>query len=123
MALAAALGLWKEPLVVGPSENLDWAFRPDQKEITLHPGANTKVSYYARNNTDHTMTVQAIPSITPSEAAGHLHKTQCFCFNQTTLKAHQAMHMPIVFHFDNKLPKNILEVTMSYTLFKVKKAK
>lgn len=101
--------------------SIDWEFHPDEKEITLHPGANNKVSYYARNNTDHTMTVQAIPSITPSAAANHLHKTQCFCFNQTTLKAHQEIHMPIIFHFDNKLPKNIKEVTMSYTLFEIKK--
>ena len=100
--------------------NLKWDFRPDQKQITLHPGADVKVSYYARNNTNHKMTVQAIPSITPSAAANHLHKTECFCFRQTTLKAHQSMHMPIIFYFDNKLPANISEVTMSYTLFKVK---
>jgi len=105
------------------NQNINWEFYPNQKEITVHPGADTKVSYYARNNTNETMTIQAIPSITPNRAANHLHKTACFCFNQQTLKPHQSMNMPIIFHFDNKLPKNIHEVTMSYTIFKVKSRK
>lgn len=103
------------------NENLKWVFRPNQKTIQVHPGANQKVTYFARNDTDQTMTVQAIPSVTPSRAANHLHKTACFCFEQQTLKPHQSMNMPIVFHFDNKLPKDIHEVTMSYTLFRIKK--
>lgn len=103
------------------NERIDWDFYPDQKQITLHPGADVRVTYFARNNTDKTMTVQAVPSVTPAAAANHLHKTECFCFRQTTLKAHQSMHMPIIFHFDNQLPAKIQEVTMSYSLFIVKK--
>lgn len=87
----------------------------------MHPGIDNKVTYYARNNTNHVMTVQAIPSITPGQAAKHLHKVQCFCFESQTLKPGQSMDMPIIFHFDNQLPKNMHEVTMSYTLFQVKK--
>lgn len=105
------------------NESLNWEFRPETKKITLHPGADTKISYFARNNTNHAMTVQAIPSVTPNLAASHLKKTECFCFNQQTLKAHQSMDMPIIFHFDNDLPKNIHEVTLSYTLFAIKKKK
>jgi len=101
--------------------NLNWTFHPSIKKITLHPGANTRLTYFAKNNTNHTMTVQAIPSVTPPLAATHLKKTECFCFNQQTLKAHASMDMPILFHLDNALPKNIHEVTLSYTLFAVKK--
>ncbi len=103
------------------NESLNWEFRPEVKKITLHPGADTKVAYYAKNNTNHTMTVQAIPSVTPGLAASHLKKTECFCFEQQTLKAHQSIDMPIIFHFDNSLPKNIHEVTLSYTLFAIKR--
>lgn len=105
------------------NQNLNWDFYPNQKTITLHPGADVKVTYFARNNTNQTMTVQAIPSVSPGRAARHLHKTECFCFHQQTLKSHQSMNMPIIFHFDNQLPKSIHEVTMSYTLFAIKKKK
>lgn len=101
--------------------NLPWDFYPNVKKINIHPGENTKLTYFARNNTDHTMTVQAVPSVTPPLAAGHLKKTECFCFHQQTLKAHQSMNMPIIFHLDNSLPKNIHEITLSYTLFEAKK--
>lgn len=107
--------------LVTNNENLDWTFRSNIKKISLHPGVDTKVTYYARNNTNKTMTVQAIPSVTPSRAARHFKKTECFCFNQQTLKPHQSMNMPVIFHLDNSLPKNIHEVTLSYTLFNVKR--
>lgn len=105
------------------NENLAWKFYPETKKVDLHPGQNMKIAYFARNDSDHTMTVQAIPSVTPGLAASHLKKTECFCFNQQTLKAHQSMDMPIVFHLDNDLPKNIHEVTLSYTLFEAPKQK
>lgn len=100
------------------NDKLKWQFRPNIKKVELHPGENVKMSYFAKNDTNHTMTVQAIPSVTPGLAAVHLKKTECFCFNQQTLKAGQSMDMPLIFHLDNSLPKNINELTLSYTLFK-----
>ena len=64
------------------------------------------------------MTVQAIPSVTPGYAARYLKKTECFCFNQQTLKAGQSMDMPIIFHLETDLPKKVHELSLSYTLFK-----
>jgi len=101
--------------------NLPWDFYPKVKQIEVHPGQNVKLAYFAKNNSNREMTIQAIPSITPGLAAGHLQKTECFCFNQQTLKAHQSMDMPLIFHVDTKLPKNIHELTLSYTLFEIKK--
>nr|MCH9769730.1 cytochrome c oxidase assembly protein [Gammaproteobacteria bacterium] len=83
-------------------------------------GQNTQIVYIAKNNSSHSMTVQAVPSVAPGLAASHLKKTECFCFTQQTLKAHTSMKMPLIFHLDNLLPKNIKEVTLSYTLFKAK---
>lgn len=101
--------------------NLPWTFHPKKKEIEIHPGENVKFAYYAKNNSNRTMTVQAIPSVTPGVAATYLKKTECFCFHQRTLKPHESMDMPIVFHIDNDLPENIHEMTLSYTLFEAKK--
>jgi cytochrome c oxidase assembly protein subunit 11 len=65
------------------------------------------------------MTVQAIPSMTPSEALGHFHKIQCFCFNQQSLKGLESKDMPMIFRIDKEIPKEIHVITLAYTLFDV----
>jgi len=101
------------------NENLPWKFHPNQTTIEIHPGQNTRVTYYAKNESNKTMTVQAIPSVTPGLAAKYLKKTECFCFRQQTLASGEEMEMPLLFHLDRDLPKNIHTVTLSYTLFDV----
>ncbi len=101
------------------SGGVPWAFYPKIKKIVVHPGVMAKLSFYAENKTSHKMTVQAIPSITPGIAAKYLKKTECFCFTRQTLDAHQAMDMPLLFHLDADLPKNINTITLAYALFDV----
>ena len=101
------------------NENLPWDFHPNKGKLRFHPGESERVAYFAKNNTDHTMIVQAIPSVTPGIAAQYLKKTECFCFTQQSLKSHEQMDMPIVFHIDPDLPKEIKTITLSYTLFDV----
>ena len=55
--------------------NIPLIFRPTQQSIHLHPGQNKKITYYVKNLSDSTMTVQAVPSVTPGLAAKHLKKT------------------------------------------------
>lgn len=100
---------------------LNWAFYPIQKKIILHPGENKRIEYFAENKADHPTIVQAIPSVTPGRAAKYLKKTECFCFTQQTLNGKAQMKMPILFHIDRDLPKDIQEVVLSYTLFDVTK--
>ncbi len=103
--------------------NLPWEFKPLTKKIDIHPGENVKVGFFTKNLSNHTMTIQAIPSVTPGLAAKYLKKTECFCFRQQTLQSHQAMNMPLIFHIDTELPYNIHTVTLSYTLFEAPKHK
>lgn len=103
--------------------NLRWEFKPLTKVLEVHPGQNSKLSFYAKNNSNKTITVQAIPSVSPGIAAKHLKKTQCFCFTQQTLGPYEEMTMPVVFHLDNSLPTDINELTLSYTLFEIKNPK
>ncbi len=106
------------------NESLPWSFYPMTQVIKVHPGEVTRISYYAKNNSNHTMTVQAVPSVSPGMAATHIKKTECFCFTSQTLKAGAKMAMPVLFHVDSELPKNIHTISMSYTLFdKDKQAK
>jgi cytochrome c oxidase assembly protein subunit 11 len=101
------------------NSGVTWAFYPKVHKIKVHPGEIVKLEFYAENKTDHSMTVQAIPSVTPGLAAKYLKKTECFCFTQQTLNGHEAMNMPLLFHLDTDLPENINTVTLSYTLFDV----
>jgi len=101
------------------NSGVPWAFYPKTHKLVVHPGEIAKLSFYAENKTDHRMTVQAIPSVTPGIAAKYLKKTECFCFTQQTLNGHEAMNMPLLFHLDANLPANVSTITLAYTLFDV----
>lgn len=97
--------------------SLPWKFYPEQDTIRVHPGEITRVVFYAENNSPRQMTVQAIPSVSPGLAARYLHKTECFCFTTETFKPHEKQEMPVLFHLDTELPKDINELTLSYTMY------
>lgn len=105
--------------VATQNPSLPWRFYPEVKEVRIHPGELAKLAFYAENQTDKTMSVQAIPSVTPGLAAKYIKKTECFCFTRQTLDAHEGMHMPLLFHLDPNLPRSIHTLTLSYTLFDV----
>lgn len=105
--------------VATKNSNLSWAFYPKTTRLTVHPGEIARLSFYAENQSNFQMTVQAIPSITPGIAAKYLKKTECFCFTRQTLNGHEAMDMPLLFHLDPDLPAGIKTITLAYTLFDV----
>lgn len=96
---------------------LPWDFYPRTKSVRMHPGENVKVYFYAKNTTAKEMTVQAIPSLTPTESISHFHKVECFCFRQQTLKGGESKEMALIFNIDKDLPKNTHVITLAYTLF------
>lgn len=101
------------------NSGIPWLFYPKISTIKVHPGEIAKLEFYAENQTNHRMTVQAIPSVTPGIAAKYIKKTECFCFEQQTLNGHEAMDMPLLFHLDKDLPAYIKTITLAYTLFDV----
>lgn len=101
------------------NSGVPWNFYPKTQKIKVHLGEIAKLYFYAENKTSNTMTVQAIPSVTPGIAAKYIKKTECFCFTQQTLGGHEAMNMPLLLHIDKDLPKNINTITLAYTLFDV----
>ena len=101
------------------SGGVPWAFYPKVRKLTVHPGEIATLAFYAENQTGNTMTVQAIPSVTPGIAAKYIKKTECFCFTQQTLNGHEAMNMPLLFHLDADLPPQVKTITLAYALFDV----
>ncbi len=96
---------------------LGWNFAPKQASITLHPGQITSVLFEAKNTTSEILAGQAIPSVTPGEAAVFLHKIECFCFQKQTLKPGEVREMPLRFFLDPDLPKEVKVLTLSYSFF------
>lgn len=101
------------------NESMPWAFRALSPVVKVYPGESKHAAYLAHNPTTQRMVAQAIPSVSPSEAAQYLHKVNCFCFDRQPLNSLETKEMPLVFVIDPKLPDHISTVTLSYTLFDI----
>ncbi len=100
---------------------LPWEFRPLTKKVEMHPGEVVTVAYYVRNPFAEEMSGQAVPSITPPEAAGYFKKMECFCFTQQKLAPRESREMPVRFYVDAALPRDVHTITLSYGFFNLDK--
>jgi cytochrome c oxidase assembly protein subunit 11 len=97
----------------------DWDFKADTSSVKVHPGQLYTVNFSARNPDQAELVAQAVPSVAPWNAAGHLKKTECFCFRQQPFKGGERKTMPVRFMLDRDLPPEVDTVTLSYTFFDV----
>lgn len=98
---------------------MPWEFRAETKRMKVHPGELNTVDFYVRNPTSNNIIAQAIPSVSPGQAALYLNKTECFCFNQQPLTAGSDARLPMQFYVDPQLPDDISYFTVQYTLYDV----
>ena len=96
-----------------------WEFAPVEFEIEVHPGKIYTAQFVAKNLRDQPVVGQAIPSVMPSVAALHFHKTECFCFTQQAFNSRERREMPVSFVVDPKLPEDVETITLAYTFFDV----
>lgn len=96
---------------------LGWNFYPKQANIKLHPGQIETVIFVAKNTTNEVVVGQAVPSITPGIAAANLKKIECFCFVRQSLKPGEEKEMPLRFFVSPELPKDVSDMTLSYSFF------
>lgn len=96
-----------------------WTFKAQQAEIKVHPGQPSTVNFTLVNTESRDVVAQAVPNVAPWNAAKHLHKTECFCFNNQPMKAGESKDMPVRFVLDPGLPADVDIVTLSYTFFDV----
>ena len=99
------------------NEEMPWEFKPVKNTVMVHPGESTKIEYRVRNTTNRTIVGQAVPSVAPGLAAAYFHKTECFCFTEQKLEAGEERIMPVIFIVDSSLPKELNDLTLSYTFF------
>lgn len=96
-----------------------WDFYATADQLAVNPGAVNQMIFVAHNTTDRPMSAQAVPSITPAEAAAYFHKTECFCFTQQVLQPGERIEMPVRFIVDRDLPTSVKHLTLAYTLFDI----
>jgi len=102
---------------LGPGVN--WEFAPEISHMEVHPGELHQVDFLARNLTRADAVGQAVPSVSPGQAASHFNKTECFCFRQQRLPAGEMARMPLRFFVDPALPGSVRTLTLSYTFYDV----
>lgn len=96
-----------------------FAFRPVKHSMEVHPGEMTTIVYEVANGQSRDIAAQAIPSYAPKQATQYFKKVECFCFKEQTLKARESREMPVVFVIDPDLPKDVKNITLSYTFFEI----
>lgn len=101
---------------------LPWRFAPRERSVRVHPGELVQVAYVVRNDSDHPIVGQAVPSYGPQLAGRYFKKIDCFCFTQQTLGPGESRVMPVVFVIDPSMPAEVSTVTLSYTFFELKGA-
>ncbi len=101
------------------ARGMPWEFRPMEHELVVRPGELHTTKFYVRNRVHKPVTGQAVPSVSPRQAALYLRKIECFCFEQQELTAGGEMEMGVSFYVDPDLPADISELTLAYTMFNI----
>jgi cytochrome c oxidase assembly protein subunit 11 len=96
-----------------------WRFLPAKRSVQVHPGELITIMYEVANQQPRTIAGQAIPSYAPLQSAAHFNKFECFCFQQQTLGPNEVKQFPVVFVVDADLPKDVKNITLSYTFFEI----
>ncbi|MCC5852255.1 MAG: cytochrome c oxidase assembly protein [Alkalimonas sp.] len=105
--------------IARPNQQMPWIFKPEVRRMRVHPGEIHVMNYLAENPTGQAIVGQAVPSVSPGQAALFFHKIECFCFTQQYLAGGNDMLMPLQFYVDPALPSQFSTITLSYTLYDV----
>lgn len=103
--------------LVSTDKALPWDFRYESPALTVSPGQITRTTFFVQNREQREIIGRAVPSISPSEAARYVKKTECFCFREQALAAGEGKAMPMIFYVDPAIPRHITTVTLSYKFY------
>jgi len=101
------------------ARGMPWEFRPTEGSLVVQPGEMHATTFYVRNRSQQAVRGQAVPSVSPGQAARYLKKLECFCFEQQELPAGGELEMGVSFVVDSELPADIRELTLSYTMYRI----
>ncbi|MEP0943620.1 MAG: cytochrome c oxidase assembly protein [Rhizobiaceae bacterium] len=104
------------------SNELDWEFAPQTREVELKIGEKSQISYVAKNVSQFDSFGTATFNVSPGAAGVYFNKIECFCFTEQKLAPGESVDMPVVFFVDpdivnDPLLKDATTITLSYTFF------
>lgn len=97
---------------------LAWEIQPVETRLRLHPGEIQQARFRVRNTTAASITGQAVPSVSPGQAAAHFSKLDCFCFRQQTLGPGETKELPLTFIVTPGLDREVHTITLAYAFFR-----
>ena len=103
--------------IAGTNKGLPWSFEPLVATMEVHPGQVYEAFYRVRSTSAQKTAGQAVPSVSPSPAAAHFNKTECFCFTRQELEGFETRDMPLRFVVGPGISDKIDQITLSYTFF------
>ncbi len=106
-------------MITSINGNAPFLFEAEKAKIKIHPGEYHTVVFRAKNLTDQARVIRAVYSVDPGYIGEYLKKTECFCFTEQWFGPGEEKAMPVRFVVDPRLPDNIHDMTLSYTLFDV----
>lgn len=98
-------------------------FYAEADNVDVQAGQVQTVVFIAENRSDRPFLGRAVPSVSPSEAAPHLRKLECFCFQEQQFKPYEKVKMPVQLVVDPALNGKVDTVTLAYTFFELKDRK
>lgn len=103
--------------VTSVAPGLPMVFYPKKNTLEVVAGKIYQMTFIAENRSDKAIVGQAIPSVSPPQAAIHFRKMECFCFQQQQLAAHAKVEMPVRFVIDPALNEEIKNISLAYTFY------
>jgi len=105
---------------------LKWKFNPEKTYLDVKIGEQKLAFYKAENISDTPVTGTASFNVAPASAGRYFSKIECFCFQEQTLKAGEAVEMPVSFFVDPEImddsdARHLTHITLSYTFYPVTK--
>jgi len=103
--------------IASTSAKTHLAFKANQYEIKVHPGAVITTQFTAKNLTNKRMTAKANPSFAPGIAAGYVKNIECFCFETQTFEPGESKQLEVKLLVDPNLPDTYKRITFGLTFF------
>jgi cytochrome c oxidase assembly protein subunit 11 len=105
--------------------DLPWDFRPEQREVKVHPGEENLAKFFAQNRSAEGISGRATYNVTPDKAGLYFDKLQCFCFSDQFLAPGQKAELDVQFFVDPDIVKDanttdVDTITLSYSFFRAK---
>ena len=97
--------------------SLNWEFKPLSSLVDVKIGEIQEATFYVKNHSKEAITGMATFNVTPPKAGFHFKKTECFCFTKQVLQPGEEQEMVVRYMLDSELPKDVQELTLSYTFF------